>query len=94
MGMVGELLVLALIIYIIMNSSSGISKKKFKKILMLTLEKGYFEGQKDALENKFNIEKTTEDDYIWVGLPMDYKECGDIVTFNPNRDFEKQVKNI
>lgn len=57
-----------------------IHKKKTVDAIQKSLERAYFEGQKDALNGDVRIKLNPDSCYFWVKSPWD---CGDAPTYTP-----------
>lgn len=59
-----------------------VSEGELEKAVKKSVEKAYFEGQKDALNGDIRIQLSQDSCYIWVKSPWD---CGDVPIYTPTR---------
>jgi len=97
MGTIFQLIGLLVVIFIVIGLlfDRGISKKKVEKLSRIIAEKAYFDGQKDALNDKIYIEKSEgskEYDQWKPNMLPDIFEKKP--KYNPKKDFNKQVEKM
>lgn len=67
------------------------SNERITKKANILIEYAYFEGQKDAIENKIQIKKVYDSTYIWIGSPWNDKR---VPKYNPNISVEENIELI
>lgn len=83
-----KIILYVIAVLVLLFSFFGIEQYDNKRIIEKTnilVEYAYFEGQKDAIENKIKIKNIGDSTYIWSGSPW---ESGKKPKYNPNLSIE------
>lgn len=83
------LIVLTMVVLVITIRYKFVNYSEEVKIVVTkTLEKAYFEGQKDALNGDIRIRLNSDSIYVWTKSCWD--ESGKIPIYNPTREDSKK----